>query len=1074
MSKKSEFLKNTAILAFGKLSVQLVALILLPIYTTFLSPSEFGLYDLIFTYVVLLAPAVTIQLEMSVFRHLIDVRKSKAGKVKIISSTLELLGGALGLIAVAALLLSQFVTIPYFWLVIVLLGTFATSGVLMQIARGLGAVTSYAIASGVAAIVTLLAGLLFVVVAKLGVSGVLLSVIAANLAAIIYLSIANKLWQLVRRGASDRATKKSLLAYSLPLVPNNAALWIMNSADRTIIALFLDVAANGIYAVAARFPFALMGLFSVYNMSWTEAVSTHINSKDKDRDAFLSDAFNTGMKLVASVGLVMIALMHFVFPVLINSDFNEAYLYIPILTTGVVASAAMSMFGAVYIAKKMTKKVALTSIYAAVLNVVLALVLVPLLGLYGAAIASALSFGAIAIIRHFDLRKHINLTYDVRNYAVLAVGYVAVCALYYATNFLYDLLAVALAAVIIYAVNKSEIMSVISKLSAKTIFMMRVAVTILWMLVIFYLSSEGKDVSSDRSGAVVEAVRTIVLGIPTDVLTFLTRKAAHIAAYFILGILILSVIRTKVAAVLRAALISIAAVALYAISDEIHQLFVPGRSGEVRDVLIDTIAGALGIGLVYAVLKIRKRQRSSEPKIRKLSKVVAGVLAVSFLFMAYALFMTQVLPGKYLGPFFLTATIVTALAVYLQFFRTLSVKKTVAIMLISVVMILSNAAIFAVGISATSFLNSVQSGASVQEYSIVAIKGRQISLDTPNQTAAFLATDSQEVRKGAAGKTDATAQNFSDPTAMTVGLQDNTVQLAIFSSSYLQLLKETNNNEAYRQLEVLATFTVSVASTPPANIDVTKPFILYISGIDTYGEISEISRSDVNIMVVVNPRTHKILLVNTPRDYYVQLHGTTGRKDKLTHAGIYGVETSASTLEDLYSVPIDYMMRINFSSLVKVVDSIGGVDVYSEYDFTADGTHFTVGTNRLSGQQALAFSRERHSFEGGDRTRGENQLKVIRAIIAKLSTPAAAVRYQQVLASLQGAFQTNMSTEAITSLARTQLDSMAKWETSSVSVDGTGSSDFTYSTGNARLYVMVPDQATVDAAKQKIRQYLAP
>jgi len=256
------------------------------------------------------------------------------------------------------------------------------------------------------------------------------------------------------------------------------------------------------------------------------------------------------------------------------------------------------------------------------------------------------------------------------------------------------------------------------------------------------------------------------------------------------------------------------------------------------------------------------------------------------------------------------------------------------------------------------------------------------------------------------------------------------------------------------------------------HIKLTKPFTLYISGIDTYGDISTMSRSDVNIMVVINPQTHKILLVNTPRDYYVQLHGTTGLKDKLTHSGIYGINMSVNTMEDLYSVPINYYLRINFSSLTKIIDALGGVDVNSQYKFTADGYLFNVGVNHLNGNQALAFSRERHSFEGGDRTRGSNQELVIEAIIAKMNDSQTIINYQQILASLNGVIQTNMSSSDISKLISAQLNDMSKWNVESIGVTGTDSNNYTYSMGNIPLYVMEPDMTSVDTAKQAIQQYL--
>jgi len=254
-------------------------------------------------------------------------------------------------------------------------------------------------------------------------------------------------------------------------------------------------------------------------------------------------------------------------------------------------------------------------------------------------------------------------------------------------------------------------------------------------------------------------------------------------------------------------------------------------------------------------------------------------------------------------------------------------------------------------------------------------------------------------------------------------------------------------------------------------LDETKPFTIYISGIDTYGGIDTVSRSDVNILVVVNPRSHKILLVNTPRDYYVQLHGTTGLRDKLTHSGVYGIDMSVKTMEDLYATPIDYYLRINFTSLVNIIDVLGGVDVNSAYNFKVGSDSFVIGSNHLDGKKALEFARDRYSFEEGDRTRGENQQRVIEAIISKMSSSSSLLHYPDILESLQNSFQTNMSSIDITQLIRSQLNDMAKWQVKSTSVNGSDSHNYTYSMPTTMLYVMEPDRASIDAAKVEIRQY---
>ncbi len=298
--------------------------------------------------------------------------------------------------------------------------------------------------------------------------------------------------------------------------------------------------------------------------------------------------------------------------------------------------------------------------------------------------------------------------------------------------------------------------------------------------------------------------------------------------------------------------------------------------------------------------------------------------------------------------------------------------------------------------------------------------------------------------------------------AKTIGLVIASL-IIIIGSSYTYMVSKSTSAFLHN---------IQSTSSESTGTVITKPYVVYISGIDTYGDVSTVSRSDVNILAVVNPETKKILLVNTPRDFYVQLHGITGVKDKLTHAGIYGIQMSKATMEDLYGIKIDYTVRVNFTSLLKVVDAVGGVDVVSDNAFSAGGYTFVKGVNTLDAKQALAFSRERHSFADGDRQRGKDQQSVIEALIRKMSQPMTLISYQTILKSLDGTFQTNASSKEIGSIINQQLTSFGSWQTTSISVDGTGSTNVTYSMGNQPLYVMVPDVSTVNAAKAEIQAYL--
>ena len=255
-----------------------------------------------------------------------------------------------------------------------------------------------------------------------------------------------------------------------------------------------------------------------------------------------------------------------------------------------------------------------------------------------------------------------------------------------------------------------------------------------------------------------------------------------------------------------------------------------------------------------------------------------------------------------------------------------------------------------------------------------------------------------------------------------------------------------------------------------------EPFSLYISGIDVYGDMMTKSQSDVNIIMTVNPNTHEILLTSIPRDYYVQLHGTTGRKDKLTHAAYYGINMSVTTLEDLLNTKINHYFRVNFDAVIKVVDAIGGIDVYSDKAFrstTMSSIYINEGWNHLNGKEALAFSRERKSYATGDRHRGENQQNVIKAMVNKVtSSPALLTNYNEIMNILTGSFQTDIETKEMSDLIKFQLDKMPSWNIKTYNLNGTDSENLTYSLGSLVRYVMEPDMKTVEQGSKYINGML--
>ena len=298
----------------------------------------------------------------------------------------------------------------------------------------------------------------------------------------------------------------------------------------------------------------------------------------------------------------------------------------------------------------------------------------------------------------------------------------------------------------------------------------------------------------------------------------------------------------------------------------------------------------------------------------------------------------------------------------------------------------------------------------------------------------------------------------------------------VLSGSYASLLESVDSNYA-SNLKTIHTYKIKKKNNNSAKQVDSKVFNIYISGIDTYGSISTVSRSDVNIIMTVNMNTHKILLTTTPRDAYVKIpDGGADQYDKLTHAGIYGVETSEKTLENLYGINIDYYARINFTSFLKLIDQLGGVTVHNDQAFTSlhGKFDFPVGDIQMNSEQALGFVRERYSLDGGDNDRGKNQEKVISAIVNKLASLKSVSNFTSIVNNLQDSVQTNMSLDTINALANTQLDSGSKFTVTSQAVTGTGSTGqlTSYAMPNSSLYMMKLDDSSVESASQAIKNLM--
>jgi len=324
-----------------------------------------------------------------------------------------------------------------------------------------------------------------------------------------------------------------------------------------------------------------------------------------------------------------------------------------------------------------------------------------------------------------------------------------------------------------------------------------------------------------------------------------------------------------------------------------------------------------------------------------------------------------------------------------------------------------------------------------------------------------------------AKKIEFKSKTYDDIYSMVSDLIGEKIEGIILEEAQVEILKEENYNE-YELLKSIYGDAIELSiKKNKSNIDITKDsYNIYISGIDTYGNITNVSRSDVNILATVNPVKKEILLTNIPRDYYVKLH-SFNEYDKLTHAGIYGIDESISTIEDLLDTKINYYVKVNFTSLIDIVDALDGIVVNSNYSFTTvDGYSFKKGNNYLDGKEALSFARERKVFKEGDRIRGENQQLILTSIINKATSTKIITNYTEILKAVKGKFITNIKDEEITKLIKMQFSDGKAWNIKSISVNGVDSYDYVYSYKKNKLYVMRPIQETVDNAKGKIKDVM--
>lgn len=476
--------------------------------------------------------------------------------------------------------------------------------------------------------------------------------------------------------------------------------------------------------------------------------------------------------------------------------------------------------------------------------------------------------------------------------------------------------------------------------------------------------------------------------------------------------------------------------------------------------------------------RFSKRARQGKTKML-ISWGLLAIYAVLAVFLLFLIFKYNMLDFRYLN--IVVAVLIVVLAI-LCFFLIWSKKaKNLTLVLLLLGILISGTSLFAVGqfIGFTSRLNATSN---YSNYSMSIAVLADSPIDNISQVTSVMGptgTDKDNIQQlmndlKATQNKELTVEESRSYLAAYKSLLAGDTKAILLNSVFENIIESEYPDYASKIKKIYTKELTKTVETPK---DVKgDSFNVYISGIDTYGPISSVSRSDVNIIMTVNRETKKILLTTTPRDSYVPIaDGGNNQKDKLTHAGIYGVDASIHTLENLYGIDLNYYARLNFTSFLKLIDLLGGVDVYNDQEFTAhtNGKFYSVGNVHLDSEQALGFVRERYSLADGDRDRGRNQQKVIVAILQKLTSTEALKNYDGIIKGLQDSIQTNMPLETMMKLVNAQLESGGTYKINSQDLKGTGRMDLpSYAMPESNLYMMEISDSSLESVKAAINDVI--
>lgn len=467
MNREKQLAKNTAIISIGKIATQLITFFLLPLYTKLLSTEEYGIVDLLNSLVVFLLPIVTLQVEQAVFRFLIDNRENNNQKKKILTTTFVQTILQFVILCFIYAIIQKYINNEYKLFLVLNIFAHMVSTMTLQISRGLGSNKDYAISSFIISFVNVILNIILIAFVRIGAYGLLIANFTSNCLGGVYIIIKQKLYKYIDFKFIDIKMLKEMLKYSLPLIPNALSWWVVNVSDRVIVTYFMGAGENGIYTAANKFSSAYVTIYNIFNLTWTESLAMTINTEDKE--SFINKILHVIFVLFSTACIGIIAAMPFVFPIMVDEKYATGYYQIPILMIGSLFNVLVALISAIYIAEKRSSQLAKTTAIAAIINIIMTVSLIKFIGLYAASIATCVAYFVVLIYRYIDIKKNINIKFDIKTSIYLIIASIIVCISYYINNTISNIIILVCATIFCIILNKNNINFVISFLRKKLI-----------------------------------------------------------------------------------------------------------------------------------------------------------------------------------------------------------------------------------------------------------------------------------------------------------------------------------------------------------------------------------------------------------------------------------------------------------------------------------------------------------------------------------------------------------------------------------------------------------------------------